>query len=74
MNIINTYNENEGSLVFLMESDPLFYQANLFLRDLYLLDKKNKVKVYLQYEGEQKVDTILTCDKSGDLNAGLFNK
>ena len=76
MNIINTYNENGGSLVFLTESDPLFYQANLFLRDLYLYDKKgNKVKVELQLEGEHQGDTILTGDKSGELkNAGLFNK
>ena len=30
MKVIKMYNENGGSLVFLTESDPLFYQANLF--------------------------------------------
>ena len=73
---IKIYNENGGSLIFLTESDPLFYQGNLFLRDLILYDKKgNKVKVNLQLEGEHKGDTILTGDKTGELkNAGLFNK
>ena len=76
MKVINMYNQNGGSVIFLTESDPLFYQANLFLRDLYLYDKKgNKVKVDLQLEGEHKGDTILQGDKSGELkNAGLFNK
>ena len=60
MKVIKTYNENGGSLIFLTESDPLFYQANLFLRDLYLYDKKGiKVKVDLQLEGEHKGDTVL---------------
>ena len=74
--VLHMYNENGGSLVFLTESDPLYYQANLFLRDLYLYDKKgNKVKVDLQLEGEHKGDTILTGDKSGELkNPGFFNK
>lgn len=76
MKCIKIYNENGGSLVFLTESDPLFYQANLFLRDLYLYDKSgNLVKVDLQLEGEHKGDTILKGDKTGELkNAGLFNK
>ena len=76
MKVINMYNENGGSLIFLTESDPLFYQANLFLRDLYLYDKKGKkVKVNLQLEGEHKGDTVLVGDKSGELKkAGLFNK
>ena len=76
MKVLNIYNENGGSVVFLTESDPLFYQANLFLRDLYLYDKKgNKVKVDLQLEGEHKGDTILKGDKTGELkSAGLFNK
>ena len=58
------------------ESDPLFYQVNLFLRDLYLYDKNNqKVKVDLQLEGEHKGDTILKGDTTGQLNSpGLFNK
>lgn len=58
------------------ESDPLFYQANLFLKDLYLYDKNgNKVKVDLQLGGEHKGDTILKGDPSGELkNAGFFNK
>ena len=76
MKVINMFNQNGGSVIFLTESDPLFYQANLFLRDLYLYDKKgNKVKVDLQLEGEHKGDTILKGDPSGELkNAGLFNK
>ena len=76
MKVINKYNENGGSLVFLTESDPLFYQANLFLRDLYLYDKNgNNVKVDLQLEGEHKGDKILKGDKSGELKTpGLFNK
>ena len=74
--VIHKFNENGGSLVFLTESDPLFYQANLFLRDLELYDKNGKkVKVDLQLEGEHKGDTILKGDKTGQLNtAGLFNK
>ena len=58
------------------ESDPLFYQANLFLRDLYLYDKNDKkVKVDLQLEGEHKGDSILKGDTTGQLNSpGLFNK
>jgi len=76
LKVFHMYNENGGSLIFLTESDPLYYQTNLFLRDLYLYDKKgNKVKVDLQLEGEHKGDTILSGDKTGELkNAGLFNK
>jgi hypothetical protein len=76
MDVIKIYNKNGGSLVFLTESDPLFYQANLFLRDLVLFDKKgNEVKVDLQLEGEHLGDTILKGDKSGELkSSGLFNK
>jgi len=60
----------------LTESDPLFYQANLFLGDLYLYDKTgNKVKVDLQLGWEHKDDTILKGDPTGELkSAGLFNK
>ena len=77
MKAIELYNKNGGSLIFLTESDPLFYQANLFLRDLYLYDKsgKNKVKVDLELKGEHLGDTILKGDKTGQLNSpGLFNK
>ena len=76
MDVIKIYNNNGGSLVFLTESDPLFYQANLFLRDLVLFDKKgNEVKVDLQLEGEHLGDTILKGDKTGELkSSGLFNK
>ena len=76
LKVIEIYNQNGGSLVFLTESDPLYYQANLFLRDLYLYDKSgNKVKVDLELKGENKGDTILNGDKSGQLNGpGLFNK
>ncbi len=38
MDAIEMYNKNGGSLIFLTESDPLFYQANLFLRNLELYD------------------------------------
>ena len=64
------------TVVFLTESDPLFYQANLFLRDLYLYDKNGKkVKVDLQLKGEHKGDTILKGDRTGKLDGpGLFNK
>ena len=34
MKVIKVYNESGESIVFLTESDPLFYQSNLFLRDL----------------------------------------
>ena len=76
INVIKQYNENGGSVIFLTESDPLFYQANLFLGDLYLYDKTgNKVKVDLQLGGEHKDDTILKGDPTGELkSAGLFNK
>ena len=76
MKCIKIYNENGGSLIFLTESDPLYYQANLFLRDLYLFDKNGKeVKVDLQLEGEHQGDTILKGDKTGELKSpGLFNK
>lgn len=74
--VLHMYNENGGSIVFLTESDPLYYQANLFLKDLYLYDKNgNKIKVDLQLEGEHKGDTILSGDPSGKLlKGGLFNK
>ena len=70
LKVIKKYNENVGNLVFLTESDPLFCQANLFLRDLYLYDKNgNKVKVDLQLKGEHK------GDKTGKLDGpGLFNQ
>jgi hypothetical protein len=76
MEVLHKFNENGGSVVFLTESDPLFYQANLFLRDLELFDKNGKkVKVDLQLEGEHKGDTVLNGDKTGELKtAGLFNK
>ena len=76
LKVIEIYNQNGGSLVFLTESDPLFYQANLFLKNLYLYDKNgNKVKVNLELKGEHKGDTILKGDKTGQLNgSGLFNK
>ena len=54
----------------------MYYQANLFLRNLFLYDKSgNKVKVDLELKGEHQGDTILKGDKSGQLNGhGLFNK
>jgi len=77
LKVIEIFNQNGGSLIFLTESDPLYYQANLFLRNLYLYEKNgnNKVKVDLQLEGEHQGDTILKGDKTGLLNGpGLFNK
>ena len=70
INVIKQYNENGGYVIFLTESDPLFYQANLFLRDLYLYDKNGyKVKVDLQLGGEHKGDTILKGDPTCELKS-----
>ena len=76
LKVIKKYNENGGSLAFLTQSDSLFYQANLFLRDLYLYEKNgNKIKVDLQLKVEHKGDTNLKGDKTGKLDGpGLFNK
>ena len=76
MNVIKVYNEKGESIVFLTESDPLFYQSNLFLRDLQLNDKDgNLAKADLQLEGEYKNDKLLKWDESGELKSnGLFNK
>ena len=76
MKVIKVYNEKGESIVFLTESDPLFYQSNLFLRDLQLNDKVgNLVKVDLQLEVEHKDDTVLKGDESWERKSnGLFNK
>ena len=76
MKVIKVYNEKGESIVFLTESDPLFYQSNLFLRDLQLNDKVgNLAKADLQLEGEYKNDKLLKWDESGELKSnGLFNK
>ena len=73
MKVIKVYNESGESIVFLTESDPLFYQANLFLRDLYFNDKDgNLVKVDLKLEEEHKGDTVLKEDESGELKSNYF--
>ena len=73
MKVIKVYNEKGESIVFLTESDPLFYQANLFLRDLYFNDKDgNLVKVDLKFEEEHKGDKVLKEDESGELKSNCF--
>ena len=76
MKVIKVYNEKGESIIFLTECDPLFYQSNLFLRDLQLNDKDgNLAKADLQLEGEYKNDKLLKWDESGELKSnGLFNK
>ena len=50
LKVFEIFNRNGESLIFLTESDPLYYQANLFLRNPYLYEKNgnNKIKVELQ--------------------------
>ena len=74
MKVIEIYNQNRGISFFLTESDPLYYQVNIFLRDL--IDKSgNKIKHDVELKGEHQRDSILKADKSGQLNSPrLFNK
>ena len=74
LNILHIFNSNGGSVVLFGESDPLFFQANLFLKQHKFPTKNGLIKTNLRLIGNHKGNQILVPDDSGDLkNNGTFN-
>ena len=74
MNVINLYTSQGGSLVLFWESDPLFFQANLFLKKHKFPTEKGLVNTYLRLTGNHVGKKILLADESGKLDKNqLFN-
>ena len=76
MNIIHLYTSQGGSLVLFGESDPLFFQANLFLEkhEFPTGYGNRKIKTSLRLYGNHKGMEILYSDKSLNLYGNqLFN-
>ena len=71
MNIIYLYSSQGGSLVLFVESDPLFLQANLYLKKHDFPNEFGLEKTFLRnHEGKQ----ILNADNTGNLYGNnLFN-
>ena len=74
MNIIHLYTSQGGSLVLFGESDPLFFQANLFLEKHQFPTENGLKKTYLRLCGNHEGKKILKADETGNLsNNQLFN-
>ena len=74
MEVIDEYSKKGGSLVLFGESDPLFFQVNLFLKEHEFPTLKGKVKTKLRLCGNHKGMNILKGDETGKLeNNKLFN-
>ena len=76
MNIIHLYSSQGGSLVLFGESDPLFFQANLFLEkhEFPIGYNNQKCKTNLRLCGNHKGKKTLFADKTGELIENqLFN-
>ena len=69
MNIIHLYSSQGGSLVLFGESDPLFFQANLFLENHEFPSGYGNVKIKtgLRLTGNHKGKKTLFADKTGYL-------
>ena len=74
MNIIHIYATKGGSLVLFGESDPLFFQANLFLEKHKFPTENGEEKTYFRLYGNHNGKKILLADKTGNLDSNqLFN-
>jgi hypothetical protein len=74
MNIIHLYTSQGGSLVLFGESDPLFFQANLFLENHKFPTEYGLENTYLRLCGNHLGKKILYADETGNLwNKQLFN-
>ena len=74
MNIIHLYSSQGGSLVLFGESDPLFFQANLYLENHEFPTEFGLEKTFLQLQGNHEGKKILIAEKNGNLYGNsLFN-
>ena len=74
MNIIHLYSSQGGSLVLFGENDPLYFQANLYLKNHEFPTELGKIKTYLRLHGNHEGKKILLADKTGNLFGNcLFN-
>ena len=74
LKILHIFNSNGGSVVLFGESEPLFFQANLFLSQHKFPTRNGFIKTNLRLIGNHKGKKILVPDNSGDLkNNGTFN-
>ena len=67
MNIIHLYTSQGGSLVLFGESDPLFFQANLFLENHKFPTEYGLENTYLRLCGNHLGKKILYADETGNL-------
>ena len=67
MNIIHLYSSQGGSLVLFGESDPLFFQANLYLENHHFPTEFGLVKTSLRLQGNHEGKKILNAEENGNL-------
>ena len=74
MNTIDLYSSQGGSLVLFGESDPLYFQANLYLQNHKFPTEYGLQKTFVRLQGNHEGKKILLPDKTGNLLENtLFN-